>query len=359
MLRISSISLEGLSWVWGPFSSILHHSSSQLSSSAQGTWLFSLDDLASVATVRLVIAKAGSSVSPYLCLSSCIVLDIYLRIPLWWLAVVKEAALPLPLSHLPRPCFCSFLTANSKAQNNPPVKRWRSWTPEAVSSSLVSSLSSNISPSREMGVNTALSLRSHHPPPMVGTSSGLGVKGGKFPFSSVNCCNEVTLSPPSFGYLFSWHFSESQRICFPFAVLLPETVIALWTYRSRKPIKGPRGQGFSASQHIPQLLSSCKNRVLLASQKGYYNILFKFKADFKSNSTTHLIVIIIPAICIIIFTVIIITNTEISMERSLQKTQVSSLPYSILQAVMTDIITRKSRLRAWHIKLWKTVGQGF
>ena len=94
-------------------------------------------------------------------------------------------------------------------------------------------------------------------------------------------------------------------------------------------------------------------------QKGYYCILFKFKADFKSNSTTHLIVIIIPAICIIIFMVIIITNTEISMERSLQKPQVSSLPFSILQTVTTDIITRKSRIRAWHIKLWRTVGQGF
>lgn len=95
-------------------------------------------------------------------------------------------------------------------------------------------------------------------------------------------------------------------------------------------------------------------------QKGYYYILFKFKADFKSNSTTHLIVIIIPAICIIIFmVVIIITNTEISMERSLQKPQVSSLPFSILQTVMTDTLTRKSGLRVWHIKLWKTVGQSF
>lgn len=95
-----------------------------------------------------------------------------------------------------------------------------------------------------------------------------GMQGGKFPFSSINYCNKVTSSPASFGYLFSWHFRGSQRICFPFAVLLPETVIALWTYRSRKPIKGPRGQGFSASQHIPQLLSSCKRRVLLASPEG-------------------------------------------------------------------------------------------
>lgn len=78
-------------------------------------------------------------------------------------------------------------------------------------------------------------------------------------------------------------------------------------------------------------------------QKGYYYILFKFKADLKNNFTTHLIVIIIPAICIIIFMVI---NTEISMGRSLQKTQVSSLPFSILQTVMTDIITRKSELWA-------------
>lgn len=89
-------------------------------------------------------------------------------------------------------------------------------------------------------------------------------------------------------------------------------------------------------------------------QKGYYYILFKFKADFKSNSTTHLIVIIMPAICIIIFMVIIITNTEISIERSLQKTQVSSLPFSISETVTTDKITRKSRLRACHIKLWET-----
>lgn len=78
-------------------------------------------------------------------------------------------------------------------------------------------------------------------------------------------------------------------------------------------------------------------------QKGYYYILFKFKADLKNNFTTHLIVIIIPAICVIIFMVI---NTEISMGRSLQKTQVSSLPFSILQTVMTDIITRKSELWA-------------
>lgn len=90
-------------------------------------------------------------------------------------------------------------------------------------------------------------------------------------------------------------------------------------------------------------------------QKGYYYILFKFKADFKSNSTTHCIVIIMPAICIIIFMVIVIINMEISIERSFQKTQVSSLPSSISETVTTDVITRKSRLRARHIKLWKTV----
>lgn len=84
--------------------------------------------------------------------------------------------------------------------------------------------------------------------------------------------------------------------------------------------------------------------------------MFKFKADFESNFTTHLIVIIIAAICSVLFMVI---STEISMGKSLQKTQVSSLPFNILQTVMTDIITRKSELWAWHIKLWKSVGQSF
>lgn len=52
-------------------------------------------------------------------------------------------------------------------------------------------------------------------------------------------------------------------------------------------------------------------------QKGYYCILFKFKPDFKSNSTTHLIVIITPYIIIIIFMVITITNTKIPVEKRL------------------------------------------
>lgn len=84
-------------------------------------------------------------------------------------------------------------------------------------------------------------------------------------------------------------------------------------------------------------------------QKEYYYILFKFKADFKSNSTTHLTVIITPATCILSFMVVIITNIEISMERSLHKTQAPSLPFSVLQTVMIDIISC----------LWLSLSHGF
>lgn len=83
------------------------------------------------------------------------------------------------------------------------------------------------------------------------------------------------------------------------------------------PLKAQEDQD-SVPTNIPHLLSSCKRRVLLASLEGILLHFLQIEADFKSNSTTHLIVIIIPAIIIIIFKVITITNTEMFMERSLE-----------------------------------------
>lgn len=68
---------------------------------------------------RLVVAMAGSSVSPHLCLSSCLVLDMYLHIYddlLQW-------------RKLPWPCFCSSPKANSKAQNQTPNKEVKELEP--------------------------------------------------------------------------------------------------------------------------------------------------------------------------------------------------------------------------------------
>lgn len=187
------------------------------------TGLFSLPCMAEFMEYQARNLFSGKRLSPYI----------------WWLAAVKEAALTLLL-------FLSKSQFKGKKPN--PQQEGEGAGAQRQFPAAWYNLSPLTWASSGIGVSK---LGSHHPLHMAGTAFGLGDEQREIFLQLSQCCNEVTLSPPSFSYLFSWHFSERQRICFPFAVLLLETVIALWTFRSRKPIKGPRGQGFSASQHIP------------------------------------------------------------------------------------------------------------
>lgn len=153
-----------------------HHSSSQLSSSAQGMWLSRWGSkcchcqagdsqgwfLSSPLSLFIQLPCTGYNISPYTFMMTC----------------CSEGSCPA-LAALPSPQILLLFLSDSqfKGKKTTPQQRGEGAGPQRGFPPVWYHLSSTVRPSREKGVNKALSLGSHHPPPMVGTSSGLGSKG--------------------------------------------------------------------------------------------------------------------------------------------------------------------------------------